>query len=274
MGLFTKEEPNKFSLSKKMSYKLDVYMEPHWGRFYKKVFDNVSEDLVFAEIDKKKETSANIDSNLYGRRYYFTEYYDSSTGLTMRFQRVIYPSGKVLVFPVDEFGDTGYFFESDGQINRDENSEERIKRGKLLVKVGENFVCNNVFDENGIGEKMIFEKEDYLFQFPLNDIFNFRFALGKKYHDTENNAILKWPDQIQNKFDDLGIKYETYFEYEPDSLDIDENDKEFYERWGRPVVALSTNSDDTSLRMDGTAFGVKLKIFKPIDNERFEINNE
>lgn len=262
------------------SYRLDIHIEPWWFKLYKIASGEKSKDKLSKEIEAKEKKSEDIDSNLYGRRYYFTEYYDSATGLTTRFQRVFLPSGKQIFYPVDEFGDRGYFFNSDLWVKspEKESDKKREEREKLSIDIGDSFIRNDIFDKyiGGPRSDFDYEKENYLFQFPLHDIFNFLLALGQRFHETEENTIIKWPDQIEKKFKELDIKYETYFDYEPKPFDIEEHDKEFFEKWGKPKISLYSNEDDSGYlksEKDGTSFGVSLKIFRPGENERIATGN-
>jgi len=258
------------------SYKLDIYIEPWWFKLYKIASGEKSEDKLSKEIEAKEKKSEDIDSNLFGRRYYFTEYYDSATGLTTRFQRVSLPSEKQVFYLVDEFGDSGYFFYSDRRASIDESDKKREQRKKLSIDIGDSFIRNDIFDKYIGGPRSDFDYEDenYLFQFPLHDIFNFLLALGQRFHDTENNTIIKWPDHIEKKFKELGIKYETYFDYEPEPFDIEKHDKEFFEKWGKPKISLySSERGYLTSEKDGTSFGVRLKIFRPGENDRISTRN-
>ena len=125
-------------------------------------------------------------------------------------------------------------------------------------------------------EAFDYEKEDYLFQFPLDKIFNFLLALGQRFHGLERNTIIKWPDHIEKEFKELGIKYETSFDYEPNPFDIEKHDKEFYEKWGQPKITLSSSKRNNGYfksEKDGTSFGISLKIFRPGENDRVATGN-
>lgn len=256
------------------SYKLDIYIEPNWFELYKKTSPKKSEKELEKEFVQKTEKSENADDDLVGRRYFFTEYYDSATGLTTKFQRVFYFSGKQFFYPVDEFGDSGYFFRSDWGLGNRESDEDRERRKKLTVQIGENYIRNEIFDKyiGGPRSDFDYEKENYLFQFPLNEIFNFLFALGQRFHDTEDKPIIKWPDHIEEKFKELGIKYETFFDYEPTEFNIEEHDKELYEKLGKPKIALYGN-EKGYLSANEASFGVSLKIFRPGENDRISNDN-
>lgn len=254
------------------SYRLDISIEPNWYNLYKKLHSKKSEKefekLVAA---KAKEAEKDSDStNLWHRRYIFTEYYDSASGLTQRFQRVICPNGKQYFYPVEEFGDIGYVFESDNDLGPDRKPEEDT----LSIKIDESSIYHDIFDKHIGGEKVFFDEENRLFQFPLSDVFNFLFSLGMRFHDTERNMIIKWPEEIEKKFKECGIEYETMFDYEPDELKLEEWDKDFYEKLGKPKVSnISIDSSGpghfAALRTaDHTYYSVGLKIFRPGENDR------
>ncbi|MEX1014382.1 MAG: hypothetical protein WDZ80_04445 [Candidatus Paceibacterota bacterium] len=259
-------------LKNKFSYKLDIYIEPNWFELYKKTSPGKSEKELEKEFIEKTEKSENTNNDLVGRRYFFTEYYDSATGLTTRFQKVFYSSGKQFFYPVDEFGDRGYFFHSDWGLRNKESNNDRERRKKLTIEIGENYIRNEIFDKyiGGPRSDFNYEKENYLFQFPLSEIFNFLFALGQRFHDTEDKSIIKWPDHIEKKFNDLGIKYKTYFDYEPTEFNIEEHDKQLYEKLGKLKIALY-GDDKGYLSAKEAYFGVSLKIFRPGENDRIRV---
>lgn len=260
----------------KFSYKLDIHIEPNWYKIYKKLHGPKSEkefEKIFEEKHKKMEKDDT--SSLWGRRYCFTEYYDSASGFTARFQRVICLDGKQYFYPVDEFGNKGYIFDSDSGLNQplDEDDKKREAREKLSVEIGEDFIRNDIFDKHIGGHKgsWDYEKENYIFSFPLYEVFNFLLALGTRFHNTERNTIIEWPENIQKKFSEAGIEYEKIFDYEPTLFDIEKHDKDFYEKMGRPKISLysSNRFNSTYLKdKDGTYYGVELKIFRPGENDR------
>ncbi len=259
----------------KFSYKLDIHIEPNWYKVYKKLCNPKSEKKFEKEFGEKIKKMKEDEFNLYGRRYYFTEYYDSASGLTTRFQRVLCHNGIQYFYPVDEFGDRGYIFDSDSSLNRsiDEDDKKREQREKLSIEIGEDFIRNDIWDKNIGGPKgnWDYEKENYIFSFPLYEIFNFFFALGHRFHDTERNTIIKWPDYIEQKFKETGIEYEKIFDFEPTLFDIEKHDKDFFEKMGKPKIALSSSDRFNSTYLkdkNDTYFGVELKIFRPNENDR------
>lgn len=271
----TKNSPAIFKQD--FSYKLDIHIEPSWFVLYKKLSKGKSEKEIEKELESKIKKSEDADADIYGRRYYFTEYYDSATGLKTRFQKVICLSGKQFFYPVDEFGDRGYFFESDlwgNKQNGEETDEERENRKKLTIGIGEDYIRNYIFDKwkGGLRRDFEYEKENYLFQFPLSEVFNFLFTLGQKFHDTGDKTIIKWPDNIEKKFKELGIKYETYFDYEPTEFKIEELDETLYEKLEKPKVALYGNGKGY-FSSEEAFYAVSLKIFRPSENDRIPNEN-
>lgn len=273
-NLNSNSTPNIFKQNS--SYKLDIHIEPNWYKLYKKLHGQKS-DKEFEKIfeDKHKKMEKDNTSSLWGRRYYFTEYYDSTSGLTTRFQRVLCQNGKQYFYPVDEFGDAGYIFDSDSGLNNlgEEDDEKREQRKKLSVEIGENFIRNDIFDKyiGGPKESWDFEKENYIFSFPLYEVFNFLLALGTRFHDTERNTIVEWPEHIQNKFKEAGIDYEKIFEFEPTLFEIEKHDKDFFEQIGRPKISSSSSDRFHSTYLkdkNDTYYGVELKIFRPGENNR------
>jgi hypothetical protein len=264
----SKKQNNMTGIFKQnFSYKLDITLQPDWYKLYKKVSTPKSEKEWEKELEEKIKKSD--ESDLWQRSYHFTEYYDSASGLTTRFQRIFLKNGKQLSLPVDEFGDFGYVFEADRELEFDKKDKDgnlESLRGKLAFEITEDSIRNNVFDKH-IGGRSIPEKEDYLFNFPLYEVFNFLFTLGQRFHETEDKPIIKWPDNIEKKFKELGIKYETYFDYEPTQFDIEKHDKELYEKLGKPKIALY-GDDKGYLTSDEASYWVKLKIFRPSENDR------
>ena len=259
-------------IHKTPSYKLDITLQPDWYKLYKRVSKPKSEKEWEKELEKKIKKSD--ESDLWQRSYHFTEYYDSVSGLTTRFQRIFLKNGKQLSSPVNEFGDFGYVFESDRDLEsnrKDKEGNSESMHGKLAFEITEDSIRNNVFDKH-IGGRSIPEKEDYLFTFPLYEVFNFLFTLGQRFHGTEDKPIIKWPDQIEKKFKELGIKYEIYFDYKPIQFDIEKHDKEIYEKLGKPKIALY-GDDEGYLTADEASYWVKLKIFRPGENDRVPAKN-
>lgn len=258
------------------SYKLDISIQPNWYNLYKKICSPKNEKQFDKEVSEKIKKIKNDDtSSLYGRRYQFTEYYDSASGLITRFTRAYLNNEKQYFYPVDEFRDSGYIFEEDNKIGGPNDTEEkRQARHKLSVQVGEDFIRNDIFDKYVGGPRADFDykKQNYLFQFPLTDVFNFLFSLGERFHETEMHTIIKWPDNIEKKFKESGINYKTYFDHEPEQFDIEKHDKVFFEKIGKPKISLYSDSTGRNEGFfeteDNISYNIKLKIFRPNENDR------
>lgn len=259
-------------LKPSFSYKLDISIEPGWYEIYKRLSGEKSEEALKKRLDKKV---ADGDSDLWHRRYHFTEYYDSVTGLTTRFQRVFLNNGKQYFYPADKFGDRGFIFESDIDFKSRETDEDKAKQDRLSVQVGEDFIRSSIFDKyiGGPRSDFDYEESDYVFKFPLYETFNFLLTLGTRFHQAEQNVIIKWPEYLEKKFKELGIEYETIFDHEPSVFDIEKYDKELYEKLGKPKISSSSKDSQffsTYLKSkeNGTHYSVDLKIFRPEENDR------
>lgn len=258
------------------SYRLDIHIEPNWIDMYAKLLGKKRDDKFYHKLLEEKFKSSDPETDLMHRRYSFTEYYDSVSGLITRLQTTTLSDGKRRTFPVDEFGDRGYIFRSDlfADHSANESLEERAERDKVSVEVGDNFIRSGIYDKYIGGPKSSFDYEasDYIFRFPLSDVFNFLLALGTRFHGTEQNLIIKWPEQIEKRFKEFGIKYETQFDHEPDVFNIEKHDKEFFEQIGKPTISSSRNDSqffNTYLTTeDNTHYSVSLKIFRPEENDR------
>lgn len=258
--------------SEKMSYRLSIWMEPNWYEIFMKIYkpkDEKEKEKLEKRLEKIKKDP---DSDIWGRRYSFVEYYDAATGLTMHYQTTHYKDGRRQSAFVDEFKDRGAIFESESKWEIGGGDEKRKESERISVEISENYIRNNIYDQYIGGSKSDFDytEDDYLFYFPLHDVFNFLHALGTRFHEAEENTIIKWPDGIQKKFDENGIKYETYFEFEPKVFDVEKHDKEFYEKMGKPKIALgkSDRFHSSFLQSKEAFYSVSLKMFRPDENDR------
>jgi len=261
---------------KKYSYRLTISFEPNWYQVLKKIH-NPKNEKEWESISKKIEkVKKDHDKDLCGRRYYFTEFFDSATGLITRFQHTILPNGKQLFSILDKFGDAGYIFEADHKFDLNESEEEKNARDKFTIEIGEDFIRNEIWEKNigGLKYDFEYEKENYLFSFPLYDVFNFKMAMGQRFEGAEENVILEWPDKIKKQFDSLGIKYEVISDFEPSIFNIEEYDKEFYQKMGKPKIASGGPDKFLSayLSSDLAYYKVSLKLFRPDENYRISEN--
>jgi hypothetical protein len=280
LWLFTRSNKSgqtTFSNSRKkiLSYKLDIQIEPSWYEIYKKASGKNGKELN-DYIDSKLKEIENLeydDGSLWGKRYFFTEYYDASSGLITKFQRVV-KGEKQVCFPVSEFGDSGYIFNSDSGLGNlgKETEHQRENRKKLSVEIGESYIRNDIYDKyiGGAKSESDYLEENYLFKFPLHDMFEFFYSLGARFDGAEESVVIKWPDHIEAKFKELGIKYEKQFEFEPTQFNIEEHDRELYEKLGRPKISMGNSGrfHSSYLSCNNTYFGLDLKIFRPSENDR------
>jgi len=276
-GRNLKTQIKQKDLSSLYSYQLDIHIEPNWYGLYRALhkdktdeeFEEFFKHNPFASGKKEKE-------GLWGQRFFFTEYYDSSTGLTTKLQRIVDQEGGQRFFPVDKFGSAGYILDSDKEkFDRNETDEDRRKRDELTVEIGEDFIRNDIFEHliGGLKNDFEYTEDNYPFRFPLRDVFNFLFSLGQRFHGLEECTVLKWPDHIEDKFKQFGIKYDKFLEFEPPIFDLEKQDQDFFERIGRPKVSSSDQRDSTFLKDEiGTHYGIRLKLFRPDENPRISGN--
>ncbi len=243
---------------KQFGYKLDVTPFVDWKRLAEKIAGSeISQELkeMFAEYEK------NGRHGIYGTYYEFTEYYDSASGLTSRFQRIA--SGDIeRTFPTDEFMHCGYMFGS-----KMGPTVDRVLENKYAVAITEDSIRNNCFDQYIGGLDTIGKKEDWLVIFPLNSIVQFLVELGLRFDDSEDNLIIKWPDHIEKELKDRGFSYEHRLAYEATIFDIEKHDKDFYEKNGKPKISLYGGGDPVFISKE-VEYRIKFKMFRPKNNER------
>lgn len=262
------------------SYRLDISILPSWYNIYKKVSAPKDEKKWEEETEKKWEAftkAEGVTSDLFGRSYVFTEYYSSASGLITRFQQITCWNGEQMFYPVDEFGDRGYIFYADSSLKAplDEERSTREQREKLSVEIGEDFIRNDIYDKSIGGPRLDYDEENYVFRFPMHEVFNFLLALGTRFHDTEGNTIIKWPDQIEKKLKEHKISYETSFEFDPMQFDIEKYDASFYKKWGEPKVSLFTKDGGGYHTSEEVAsYSISLKLFRPGENERISNDHQ
>ena len=89
---------------RRFSYRLKIAVEPQWAEIIKQVVGlrNNQEQKDFGERLKNHLR----DDRMLHRHYDFTEFFDSHTGLTAKFQRV-HANGKTHSAFVNEFADAG-----------------------------------------------------------------------------------------------------------------------------------------------------------------------
>ena len=241
------------------AYKLDVSLTPYWPKLAEKIAGSKTSkelDEMFAGRDKDS------DAGLYGSYFHFTEYYDTASGLTMRFQTSAVGE-KTHTNPVDEFLAYGSMFGHKMGPNVD-----RVQENKYSIAITEDSIRNNCFDQHIGGFSSYGAKEDYLVIFPLDSIVKFLAEVGLRFHDVEDNLVLKWPDHIEKELEEAGFSYDPRIEYEPTVFDIEKHDKDFYEKNGRPKFSLY-GGDDAVFEGKEVEYRIKFKMFRPKNNDRF-----
>jgi hypothetical protein len=236
------------------SYSLIVRISPNWDNVYKKICKKSSDEDFKNDLQEKIK---NIDKNdLYGSIYEFTEYFDSASGLTTLFQKIERKNEEVRFSDTWEFGENGCIFKSD------DNS---------LISVSESGIQKMVWDVDS------YLPMEYLFNFPVEPIFNFLIHLNKKLHNYGVVfPVIKWPDGIENLLKDAGIKYNhpnSFDPVSPDSIiDIEKSvkDQDFFNEMGKPIIAneYATKMGFFSSEMIKEA-SITMKIFEPNENSRF-----
>jgi hypothetical protein len=203
-------------------------------------------DLNLSYYPNLSEEKKNLPEVIWGREYYFTEYYDSTSGLITRFKKII-KNNKEYFSAVDEL--------QDGEFSGLEVTDDSITLSE------------------GMG---------MFFHFPLHKVFNFLIRLGQRFPGVEGHPIFKWPEHIESEFKKLGINQDrtfgTHQQYEWDEkniIDFDKHDKDFFVEIGKPIVGGLDGGCGFQMfkGLNGTSYGVKLKIFLPSEhgeNERIE----
>lgn len=249
---------NKQIIPQHFAYKLDVSLTPYWPMLAEKIAGSKTSkelDEMFAGRDKDSE------GGLYGSYYNFTEYYDTASGLTVRHQTSSI-GDKTHSNPVDEFLTYGSMFG-----HKMGSDVDRIKENKYSIAITEDSIRNNCFDQHIGGFSSIGDKEDYLIIFPLDSIVKFLAEVGLRFHDVENNVVIKWPDHIENELKERGFTYNSRLEYEPTLFDVEKHDKDFYERNGRPKFSLYGGGDPV-FECKEAEYRVSFKMFRPKNNDR------
>lgn len=277
---------NFLNKKEEFSYKLDISILPKWPDLYKKLCKPESEKAWNEILDKVMLYEQRSDlvgddyglfgkNGLYGKSCVFTEYYDSASGLIMRFQGVHDDaSGRTERSPVSQFGLRGWVFDDDNTWSREDLTND-VWRDHLAVEIGEGFIRNRIFDKNTGSVKdsdSDYEKSDYLFEFPLFDVVRFLFVLGRKFgRRTEGKLIRKWPDHITKQLKDDGVKYTIFSDDEMSNLiDIKSNAPDFFEEFGGPEVARTRGLGREFSSEVIRSYDVQLELFSPEDgNDRF-----
>jgi hypothetical protein len=258
-----KKSSEVIATPEKDSYKLEIFINPYWPSIYNMAIGGMSESQLHDELEKKERENPDEELNLYGRRYYFVEYYDFSSGQTIRFQKTSYQSGKSEWRSVDEFGDRGFFFGKDAWRGKTDDLGKDREKHDLIV--GDSFIKNNATNRN------------ILFNFPLKKMFNFLLDLGLTFHGSERNLVLKWPDEVEKDLKKMDIEYNTYSDASSEHFDIEEYAPDFLKRWTSPKISIHESGNKWGgffkSKRHYTSFGVRIKLFRPGENEYVDLTN-
>lgn len=266
-------------------------MSPDLQRFYEGMCgDDGKKQWFWKDFEKQIAAEMKEPWGLINRRQYiFTEYYDAATWMIQRFQKIrtVTDKGESVSFSeVEKFGENGFLFKRDWDlyISAKHRSKKKVELDKRSVDIGENYIRNTTCDECVGWPKRSFdyEPENYLFFFPLAEVFEFLYEFWAKYaysahaDGVENKLIVKWPDKIEKRLKEEDIKYECYRgDWGEDLFDIEGTDKDFYERW--QGVKVSRYDEGGPFWGSGffrwsdsywIMYSVKVKVFKPRTNER------
>jgi hypothetical protein len=109
------------------------------------------------------------------------------------------------------------------------------QREKYQIEISEHAIHTECFDPYS-GKKNSFGGDE-LFAFPIDAVLEFGIALQLRFPDLTTNHVIKWPDKIEAVLQDKGTKYETSFGYSPSERNLENEDRAFFTRYGRPKVA-------------------------------------
>lgn len=208
------------------SYRMKIRVEPHWEAIVKRIVGPNGKERVPELMEKAAEVPTLLSN--FSQTYDFTEFFESRSGLTIRFQRTNSRESSHANF-VDEFRGINQLFGSGAIVPPDETN-------KLSIEVTEYSIRNECFDQfiGGISPWMDGEK---FFFIPLTAMLEFVIALQLLRPETKSNSIIKWPDQIEELLTKNAIKYEASFDFDPEMVPLEKDAPVFFRRYGYPQVA-------------------------------------
>jgi hypothetical protein len=234
-----------------ISYKLDISFEPNWVQIYKNIHNLESIDEAVNQIRKKNEDAQDIDLGLIGTFFRFTEFYDSTSGQTVRFREKRSRSGKLIQSGfVDDFEFQACLFASDSERSKIYDDWE-----KNFYRISEDSLVNNPNEYR--------HNENYILNFPLDAIVSFLKAvfvdLGHNY------TIIKWSDRIEKELKENNFSFDILYDRiqgSPGStLEIQ---KDFANNWGNPK--LGSRDHGSTYIFSNELFGsysIKIQFFRP-----------
>ena len=187
-----------------------------------------------------------------GRKYDFTEFFDSSSGLTTRFQRTNTQTQSWGNF-VGDFVTRGYLLEWGSPLMPEERRHESgIEISEDAIRIG----CNRDWGLRQMeGER--------LFVIPINEMIEFSVALQLKFPHVSTKQIVKWPEKIDNRLKKLGVTYHADFDnYEPELINIEKEDATFFSEHGCPQIA-TTESHWPYFDAEYAYYEFEVEVFTP-----------
>jgi hypothetical protein len=97
----------------------------------------------------------------------------------------------------------------------------------------------------------------------LDAILEFGIALQLRFPDLNTNYVIKWPDKIDTALQNMGTKYETTFGDMPDERNLENEDREFFLRYGRPKIATFKSWPTPYFLGPCCYHSIELQVFTP-----------
>jgi hypothetical protein len=243
-------------MSPTFSYRLQVGVEPKWHEVIARVIglSTDQEREAFGEKLRKYRQEYTQDDLMLNRTYSFTEFFDASSGLMTRFERINTLQQSYSDF-VSEFADRGYLFGRTCPFMPEEHRE------KYQIEVTEKQIRNECFD--GYGGRSVSNRRP-LFVFPLDEILEFAISLQLRFpHDVSTRQVVRWPEKISNVLTKYGVTYDASFDYTPSLMNIEKDDPVFFAAWGRPQVATTKPMMPPYFENECACYFVDVDVFTP-----------
>jgi hypothetical protein len=232
-----------------ISYRLQVSVEPQWAEIIKRVV-GFRDEHEQRDFGTKLRDHLSPDRLLH-RKYDFTEFFDSQSGLTIKYQRVSTPDTTYGFF-VREFCDAGHLFGWNNPLTPKEDAE------KLELAISEDSIRTHCFDphtgrRNTMGPALC--------TLPLNAIVEFGVTLHRKL-ELNTNYVLRWSDEIEAALRKANTKY-----IHPDAplaeRKIEKKDHDFFTRYGHPKLAKYESWPAPYFENPCCYYSVDLQVFTP-----------
>jgi hypothetical protein len=234
------------------SYRLKIAVEPQWAEIIKQV---VGLRDHYEQKEFAKKLTDLPDDRMLHRHYDFTEFFDSQTGLTTRFQR-LHTNGKTHSGFVKEFADAGYLFGHNSPLVPE--GQER----KHQIAVTEHGISMECFEPH-TGQLDTVYGRPSLFAFPIDAVVEFGVALQLRFSDLSTSHVIKWPHDIDGALQKKGTKYEDMWTYTPTEFNLEREDREFFLHYGKPKVAKTASWLTPYFMHPCCYFCIELEVFTP-----------